>query len=142
MRFILTALLLVLGATEARAGRNAIEGLVVDRNGEPIVQAIVSLAPGNVQLVTDRDGRFFIDYLRDDEGNRERLLRKTDYTVEVFKTGYHTRDIAIRYTRGPVAIDPIALTEDTITVEDHGENLDPGIHGKTTQNVGATYEGQ
>ena len=41
--------------------------------GEPLPRAVVSLVPGNVELVTDRDGRFVIDYLRDQSGERVKL---------------------------------------------------------------------
>lgn len=132
----------LLPAPEAQAARNHISGQVIDRNGRPVDRAIVSLQPGNVQLVTDREGWFLIDYLRDDSGSRTRLRKKTDYTLEVFKPGFHTFNVSISYRKGAVAMDTITLVEETIQVEDHGENLDPALYKDTTHSAGATYEGQ
>lgn len=124
------------------AGKNHITGQITDRNGQPVNRAIVSLQPGNVQLVTDREGWFLIDYLRDEEGERTRLLKKTDYTVEVFKPGFHTFSLSVYYKKGSITMDAITLTEETIQVQDQGENLDPGLYGEQTHSAGANYEGQ
>jgi hypothetical protein len=129
-------------AAPAEAGRNFISGQVMDRNGEPVQRAIITLSPGNVQLVTDAEGRFLIDYLRDEAGERTRLLRKTNYDLEIFKPGYHTAKTSFFYKRGGVVLDPTTLKEDTIEVADDGQNLDPGLFGDRTQGSGATYEGQ
>lgn len=137
-----TVLALLALCAPALAGRNAISGQVVDRNGQPLDRAIVSLAPGNVQLVTDREGRFVIDYLRDEGGDRIRLAKKTAYAFDVFKPGFHTFSLQLAYRKGSVAIDTITLTEETIAVQDQGENLDPGLYGDATHAAGANYEGQ
>lgn len=135
-------LLLALSAPTAHAGRNAIAGQVFDRNGQPVNRAIVALRPGNVELVTDRQGRFLIDYLRDEDGSRTRLARKTDYALEVFKPGYHVHTVDLFFKRGAVDLPAITLVEETITVEDQAENLDPGLYKDPTHAAGANYEGQ
>ncbi|MEZ4319006.1 MAG: carboxypeptidase-like regulatory domain-containing protein [Myxococcota bacterium] len=126
----------------ALAGRHAITGQVTDRNGDPVDRAIVSLAPGNVELVTDREGRFLIDYTRTDKGDRTRLLRKTDYTLEVFRPGYHTTSTKFFYKSGPFEVETLTLAEESINVPDGGENLDPDIYRDPTHTAGANYEGQ
>ena len=124
------------------SAKNLISGQILDRNGEPVNRAIVSLEPGNVQLVTDRQGFFLIDYLRDEDGERDKLKKKTDYKVEVFKPGYHTHAVALFFKRGEVIMEAITLTEDSIEVQDLGENLDPTVYDDATHSAGANYEGQ
>lgn len=139
-RLLLVALL---GASSvASAARNEINGQVLDRQGEPVHRAIISLEPGNVELVTDRDGRFLIDYLRDDDGERSRLKRKIDYTVEVFKPGYHTESYTFYYKRGRQEVPTFTIKEETIKISDDGQDLDPELYQDQTQSSGATYEGQ
>lgn len=139
----LTALLgLSLLAPSAEAARNQITGRVIDRNGEPVTRAIVSLSPGNVELVTDRDGRFVIDYARDKYGDRTRLAKKTDYKLEVFKPGFHTHVESFYYKRGELAFPTFTLVSETIRVDDDQMDLDPELHQTQTQSTGATYEGQ
>ncbi|MBX2796143.1 MAG: carboxypeptidase-like regulatory domain-containing protein [Myxococcales bacterium] len=124
------------------AGKHRIEGLVVDRNGQPLPRAVVSLTPGNVLLVTDREGRFLIDYLREGDGKRTRLTKKSQYTIEVFKVGFHTFTHDISYKRGPYEVDAVTMVEETIDITDLPENLDPQLYSRPTQSSGATYEGQ
>lgn len=124
------------------AGKNYIAGQVLDRNGDPVERAIVTLAPGNVQLITDADGKFVIDYARDGTGQRVKLGTKVDYKLEVFKPGFHTEALKFFYKHGAIAVDEITLKEDTIRVDDDGENLDPGLFSDRSQSSGATYEGQ
>lgn len=126
----------------ARAASHLIGGRVVDRNGEPLSRVVVSLAPGNVELVTDRDGRFVIDYLRDQSGERVKLEKKTEYTLEVFKAGFHTFQVPVPYKRGELEVETVTMIEETIDVQDFPENLDPALYSKATQSAGATYEGQ
>jgi hypothetical protein len=128
-------------ATSASA-KNVISGQIIDRNGEPVNRAIVSLDPGNVQLVTDRLGNFTIDYLRDEDGERVKLRRKTDYRVEVFKPGYHTQAVSLYFKRGEILMEAITVVEDTIEIQDHGENLDSDLFKDSTHSAGANYEGQ
>ena len=135
-------LILLLALLPAHAGRHAISGQVMDRNGDPIDRAIVSLEPGNVELVTDREGRFLIDYLRKDNGDRTRLEKKTDYTIEVFRPGYHTTSQDFFFKRGELDLATLTLREETISVPDSGENLDPEIYTDPTHASGANYEGQ
>jgi hypothetical protein len=125
----------------AHAANQGIAGRVVDRNGEPVTRAIVSLTPGNVELVTDREGRFTIDYLRDPSGERKKLEKKTAYTLVVFKPGYHDFSIPVEYRRGALEIEAVTMIEETINVQDFPENLDPELYSRATQSSGATYEG-
>lgn len=126
----------------ACAGRHHFTGQVLDRNGQPVERAVVALEPGHLQLVTDRSGRFVIDYLRDDQGRRVPLARNTAYTLEIVKPGYHPSRLDLHYRRGGVLMDPVVLVEDTILVEDHGEKLDPALYRHSTHAAGANYEGQ
>jgi len=126
----------------ALAGRQAISGQVIDRNGQPVDRAIISLKPGNVELVTDRDGRFLIDYLRNEKGDRVHLNKKTDYTIEVFRPGYHTATQQLHFVRGLLEVQALTLAEESIQVPDAGENLDPEIYRDPTHTAGANYEGQ
>jgi hypothetical protein len=132
----------VASSGSAHAASHAIGGRVVDRNGEPLSRAVVSLAPGNVELVTDRDGRFVIDYLRDQSGERIKLGKKTEYTLEVFKAGFHTFKLPVSYKRGALEVETVTMVEETIDVQDFPENLDPALYNSPTQSAGATYEGQ
>lgn len=138
----IAALLCLALAPVAQAGRHHITGQVIDRNGEPVHRAIVSLSPGNVQLVTDREGFFLIDYLRDEAGKRVKLTKKITYVVEVFKPGFHTWTASVDYRKGSLTMEPVTLAPETIRVEDQGENLDPGLFGDPTHAAGAHYEGQ
>ncbi len=133
---------LLLSPAAALASRHHITGTVTDRNGEPVDRAIVSLSPGNVEMVTDREGQFRIDYLRDDDGERIRLARRTDYEIEVFKPGYHPDSREFFYRRGGLELVPFTLVEETIQIHDEGDNLDPDLFSDSTSNTGATYEGQ
>jgi len=141
-RVLLSSVLAIGLAAPAWAGKHQISGLVIDRNGNPVEQAIVSLTPGNVQIVTDREGRFLLDYLRDEAGNRLKLAKKTDYQFEIFKAGFHLQSAATYYKRGPLVLEPITLVEDSIKVADDGLDLDPTIYANPTQSSGANYEGQ
>ena len=89
---------------------HAIMGQVVDRNGKPIGRANVTLVPGNVELITDDDGRFTIDYLRDAEGTRTRLTRRSEYVVEYFKVGYHVEKGSFYFKNGELQLDAVTLS--------------------------------
>jgi len=136
----------VLGALLVMApsalAKNLISGQIIDRNGEPVNRAIVSLEPGNVQLITDRDGYFSIDYLRDEDGERTRIQKKTDYKIEVFKPGFHVQAVSLYFKRGEVTMEAITIVEETIEIQDQGENLDPELYKDSTHSAGANYEGQ
>lgn len=133
---------MLFAAGPAWAGGHAIGGQILDRNGDPIERAIITLVPGNVQMITDAEGRFLIDYLRDDAGERVKLAKKTEYTLDVFKPGYHTEAVKFFYKAGVVEVDTVQLKEDSIDVQDDGSNLDPGLFSDGAQSSGATYEGQ
>jgi len=133
---------LLLALANGCAARQAITGRVIDRNGDPIDRVIVSLDPGDVELITDSDGSFAIDYMRDEKGNRVRLERRRDYSVELFRLGYHVGETTVYYKRGELVVDPITLTEDTVRIEGPEVEVDPGQFRDRTQGTGATYEGE
>lgn len=122
-------------------GNHYIMGAVIDRAGQPVRRAIISLEPGNVQLVTDQEGRFLIDYLRDTEGERVRLQRRTEYRIEVYKPGYHLAKSTFFYDRGAIEVQAVKLVEDTLEVQGDDATLDPAAYDQRTQSSGATYEG-
>jgi hypothetical protein len=124
------------------ASRRAIHGQVLDRNGAPVDRVIVTLAPGNIELVTDSEGRFVIDYLRDDDGDRVKLSARQDYTLEAFRVGYHVSDVAFHYARGAHALEPLTLTEETIRVSPSEADIDPDRYPDRTHSSGSAYEGE
>lgn len=135
----------------AQAGSHSISATVTDRNGAGLGRTIVSLAPSpddvdakphTVELVTDRQGNVLIDYLRDTEGERTKLSKKTQYVLEVFKPGFHPYTTSFYYKKGEVQLDAVVLVEETIEVEDIAENLDPATTPESTHAAGANYEGQ
>lgn len=92
--------------------------------------------------MTDHDGRFLIDYLRDHTGEKIKLATKTEYTLEVFKVKYHTFKTEVPFRRGVLEVEPVTMVEDKIALRDLPENLDPGMYSASTNSGGATYEGQ
>ncbi|MFT7520299.1 MAG: hypothetical protein ACI9MC_002444 [Kiritimatiellia bacterium] len=131
----------------AHAGKHYIAGRIIDRNGDPIDQAIITLHPTDpeeisAQLVTDKEGRFLVDYLRQNDGERARLSKRADYKLEVFKPGFHTKQVGFFYKKGEMRVETLTMTEDTIVVHDDKANLDPNAYDTRTQSSGATYEGQ
>lgn len=124
------------------AVHRVISGQVVDRNGEPLDKVIVSLSPGDVELVTDSEGNFSIDYLRDDQGNRVKLDKRTEYHLEAFRTGYNVAKLDFYFKRGQLQLDPITLSEDTIRVEASSDDIDPARYPDQTSSSGANYEGE
>ncbi len=126
----------------ACAPKQAILGSVHDRNGTPVPRAIVALNPGNVELITNAEGGFTIDYQRDDEGRRKPLDTRTSYTVEVLKPGYHASTSQFYFKRGTLTLDTITLLEDTIEVSPSEGDLDPNQHPDRSQSEGSTYEGE
>lgn len=143
--FAAAAGLLVFGlavSPPAEAAKPGINGQVLDRNGLPVARAVVTLTPGNVQLITDNEGKFLIDYVRSNDGARARLTKKVEYVLEVFKPGYNLEKRKFFYKRGLITVDAITLAEDTIQVDGDGENIDPGLFSDRTHSSGATYEGQ
>ena len=125
-----TAILWVLmaAAAPAFAGSHKIVGSVVDGDEAPVSRALVRLIPGNIQLVTDNEGRFTLDYLRDDAGKRVRLKKRTDYVIEVSKPGFHVHTTPLHYRRGVLSLPTLVLVEETVRVEDSAET-DPGPIG-------------
>lgn len=139
---LLLALLALGLAQPALAGKHQLIGQVQDRNGEPVNRAIISLVPGNVQMMTTREGEFLIDYLRDEDGERVRLKKRTDYVLEIFKPGYHGQTMAIAYKKGTLELPQVTLVEETIEVDETEGNLDPDLYADPTHSAGAAYEGQ
>tara|TARA_B100001989_G_scaffold183576_1_gene133595 strand:- start:82 stop:564 length:483 start_codon:yes stop_codon:yes gene_type:complete len=138
-----------LAAAPALAGNHYIAGRIIDRNGDPIDQAVVTLKPKdpdkpdiNVQLVTDREGRFLVDYLRDAEGERTKLAKRVEYEIEIYKPGFHTRETDFYYKKGELQVETLMMTEDTIVVHDDDADLDPDAYETSTHSAGANYEGQ
>ena len=142
MHHAILGFLAMLVSGPALAGKHMIIGTVLDRNGEPVDRAIVSLTPGNVQLVTDREGKFLIDYLRGDDDKRIKLAKKTDYTLEVFKPGVHINNQQFFYKNKLMALATITMVGDRIEIRDDGANIDPALYGDETHSSGANYEGQ
>jgi hypothetical protein len=124
------------------AGSRHISGQVIDRNGEPMDRVVVSLSPGNVELVTDSEGRFTIDYLRDESGERKKLDKRTDYAIELFRPGYHISESSLYYKKGELILDPLTLTEDTIEIRQSSANIDPANNPDRTHSAGTNYEGE
>jgi len=141
--------LLVLGALlapSALAGRNFIAGVVQDRNGDPVPRAQIKLVPeeedkGTFLMVTDSEGRFTIDYLREDDGSRTKLARKTNYDLEIFKAGFHIQTKKFFYKRGDVTLDAITLVEDSIRIDADTTNLPGNIERTDAGSGGGSYEG-
>ena len=138
----LILLLVLAGALNACAAKHAITGQVLDRNGQPVPRAIVSLEPGGVEMVTDREGSYTIDYLRDPEGRRIPLARRTDYTLEVLKPGFHPSKEDVHFKRGVLNLEPVTLLEDTIEVGPSEGDLDPGRYRDRAHSDGSNYEGE
>lgn len=126
----------------ACAVKHSISGQVMDRNGEPVERANVALSPGGVEIVTDDSGRFVIDYLRDDEGSRVKLARRTEYQAEFFKVGYHAETTSFYFKRGEMVLEPVTLTEDTIRVDNSTVDIDPERYPDRAQDAGGSYEGE
>ena len=136
--FTLLGLLLV----PACAGRRAISGQVVDRNGTPLDRVVISVEPGNVEIVTDAEGRFVLNYLRDADGARRHIQPRTDYSIEAFQVGYHVARTRLSYRNGQQALEPITLAPDRIRLDPSDVNIDPALHPDVVRYAGATYEGE
>jgi hypothetical protein len=134
--------MIVLSALLACGGHRAITGRVLDRNGDPIERAIVSVHPGGVEIVTDENGRYVIDYLRTQAGERTEIRKKTDYELEAFLPGYHITRAPLSYRRGKVEAEPITLVPDTVRMSETDEDLDPSLYPDRSQSAGSTYEGE
>lgn len=139
MKALSLILLVLLGGC---AVKRSISGQVVNRNGEGLERVNVKIEPGNVEIITDDEGKFFLDYLRDEEGNRIKLKRRSDYQVELFKVGYHDEKSEIHYVRGELVVEPITLTEETIRVDTSQDDIDPGKYADRAQSSGGSYEGE
>lgn len=120
-----------------------ITGTVIDRNGAPMDRVIVALEPGNVEILTDNEGHFAIDYVRREDGSRTRLPKRSDYTLTLFRTGFQDTRQAFHYKRGEHDCGTLQMVEDTIEVSAPPVTVDPSrIHAQPTASGGATYEGE
>jgi hypothetical protein len=131
-------ILLLLGC----ATHHAILGQVVDRNGKPVDRANVALAPGNVEIITDDDGHFVIDYARDAEGTRTKLAKRTEYTIEYFKVGYHPEKATFYFKKGELTLEPVTLVADSVRVEVQAVDIDPAKFPDRQTAAGGSYEGE
>lgn len=141
-RLLLAGLMLTVFATGSANAKPAIHGEVNDRNGQPMARVNVRVLPGNVEIVTDDQGKFTIDYLRDEEGNRVRLANRTTYTFEVYKLGFQLARMDLEYTHGEVELEAVTLSPDTITVRASSTDLDPANLPETDAQGGGSYEGE
>lgn len=139
---LLVALACTASVLAGCAGKRAIHGTVVDRNGRPMDRVIVSLDPGGVELITDSEGQFMIDYLRDEAGERVKLDKKTEYTLEAFRTGFHVERLDFYFKRGELVLDPVTMKEDTIRLQASDDDIDPARFPDRTHSAGSTYEGE
>lgn len=138
--FLSLALLGVPGTAWAK--KHTISGAVIDRNGDPVERVNVTLSPGNVEIITDETGKFMIDYLRDEEGNRTRLQKRTDYKVTFFKVGFHEQELTFLYKRGEHLLETVTLKEETIKVDASSDVIDPAAFPDRQQDAGGSYEGE
>lgn len=139
---VLSALLVAALTTPSAWARPAIHGQVQDRNGQPMARVNVRVAPGNIEIVTDDEGGFTIDYLRDADGRRGRVKGHTTYTFEVYKLGYQLARLDLAYTHGEVTLEPVVLAPDTITVRASATMVDPGAAPTADPTGGGSYEGE
>lgn len=139
---LLLTLAAILAPRPGLAGQRVITGQVIDRNGEPMERVIVSLDPGNVEIVTDQDGNFLIDYLRDEDGNRVKLEKRIDYALEFFRTGYHVNKTTFYYKKGALILEPVTMAEDTIRLAPSADDIDPERFPDRTHSAGSNYEGE
>jgi len=133
-------------AAPAFGGGSAIGGSVVDRNGVPLGRVMVKLATpdaGEVEVVTDPNGLWRVEYLRDEQGEHIKLGKKTTYTLELFKVGYHLQSMPVEYKRGALDLPEVRLVPDSIAMgeKDH-DNLDASIAGTSGGGETDTKEGQ
>lgn len=142
MKSMLRAALALALLTHPAWAKPAIHGTVQDRNGQPMPRVNVRVIPGNIEIVTDDAGQFTIDYLRDAEGKRQRLSKRTLYTFEVYKLGFQLAKMDLNYKQGEVSIEPVTLTADTITVRASATNMDPATAPDTDPAGGGSYEGE
>ncbi|HJN73146.1 MAG TPA: carboxypeptidase-like regulatory domain-containing protein [Myxococcota bacterium] len=137
--FAAIAFLLGLAACQTH---HAIMGHVIDRNGDPLDRVIITVDPGNVQLITDQSGYYEVDYLRDETGERVKMQKRTVYNVEAFKPGYHPVETTMEYKRGELLLEPLTLKEDTIRLVGTDQDIDPDEHPDRTHSSGGSYEGE
>ena len=136
------ALILAITPGAALAGKHSLGGNVVDRNGQPLERVNITLAPGNVEIITDETGKFLIDYLRDEEGNRTKLAKRTEYTITFFKVGFHEAKQTLAYKRGELVIGTLTMKEETIKLDPSADNIDPSTYPTRQQDSGGSYEGE
>jgi hypothetical protein len=131
---------LVAAWSSSAAASSAIGGKVTDQNGKPVERVQIRLSPGNVELVTSRDGRFEVSYLRDETGERVKLTKRQEYRIEVFKLGYNLQTVPVSYRRGVLEVEVVTLVPETLRTHDLHDDLD--AEGRVSQAQGDSREGQ
>lgn len=142
MRLVSPFLLAGCLVLSACGGKRVITGMVTDASGQPLDNAIIRLEPGNIELVTDRQGQFVIEYLRTDDASRTGIAKRQTYVLDVFKPGFSIEQREFYYKSGAHLVGAIPLTPEVLRVQDDGENLVPSLQAEPTNTGGATYEGQ
>ena len=138
----MTPVLLLAFADVAFAAKPVILGSCLDRNGAPVERVNVKLSPGDVDIITDETGTFRIDYLRDEAGERTKLAKRTDYSIEYFKVGFHPETATFYFKRGELILEPVTLKQDTIKVDHSTDNIDASLYPDRAQTSGGSYEGE
>ena len=103
--------------TAPAVASRSIEGQVLDIEGQPVARAVVKLTPGAVSQATDDEGRFAIDRMRSPTGSEQKLERRTDYTLEVFKVGYAVEHVPVAFRRGRLRLAPVTLVQQVIDLD-------------------------
>ncbi|MFT6158106.1 MAG: hypothetical protein ACJA00_000677, partial [Myxococcota bacterium] len=107
MRFITPFLLVGCLALAACGGKRIITGVVTDASGQPLDRAIVRLEPGNIEMVTDREGQFTIEYLRTEDASRTGIGKRQTYILDVFKPGFSIEQREFYYKAGALSVGAI-----------------------------------
>ena len=102
----------------ASAKKGAILGQVTDRNGDAMVGATVELVDRFATVLTDSEGRFRIDYMRQADGKQVKLAKTTTYVLLVTLPGFHDVTGQIEYKRGEFEVQPVTMIPETVEVQD------------------------
>lgn len=121
-------------------------GRVVDRNDKPLSRVSITIAPGEVERISNRWGEYEVDYLFSAEGERMSLGKNKDYAISAFKAGYREAVQVVRFSGGTLEVPTITLVEDTIRMsDDDDEILIPGTLNSGEESggdgVGQSYSG-
>lgn len=103
-------------------------GRVVDRYDKPIMRAIVGMAPGSSERISNKWGEFEFVYGINGEGERQPLRLGHDYTISAWKPGYHETTQIVRFEGGPQEVPTITLVEDIIQLRFDSSDLEALKH--------------